>query len=172
HHVRVTGIRQTEGAFEITTEQGNRLSAKTVLLATGLKEVLPAIEGLETCYGKSVFSCPYCDGWELRDRPLVVISEGPPAFHLVKIVWNWSHDLLLCTNGQQPLTGEQHETLQKRGIEVVEDRITSLEGKEGQLERITFVTRESRSRVGGFVAPQLFQAAPFGDLLGCQMHGL
>jgi thioredoxin reductase len=171
-HAHVTAIRQTEGAFEITTEQGDRLSSKTVLLATGLKEVLPAIEGLHDYYGTSVFCCPYCDGWELRDRPLVVISEGPHTFHLVKVVWNWSHDLLLCTNGQQPLTGEQHATLRRLGIEVVEDRITALVGKDGQLERILFVTGESRSRVGGFVAPQLFQAAPFAERLGCEMNAL
>jgi thioredoxin reductase len=171
-HAQVTAIRQTEDAFEITTEQGDRLSSKTVLLATGLKEVLPVIEGLEAYYGKSVFCCPYCDGWERREQPLVVISEGPQTFHLVKVVWNWSHDLLLCTNGQQPLTGEQHATLRRLGIEVVEDRITALVGKDGQLERILFVTGESRSRVGGFVAPQLFQAAPFAELLGCEMNAL
>ena len=105
-HVRVTAIRHADASFEITTEKGDLLSAKTVLLATGLKELLPTIDGLHDYYGKSVFCCPYCDGWELRERPLVVISEGPHTFNLVKVVWNWSHDLLLCTNGHQLLTRE------------------------------------------------------------------
>jgi thioredoxin reductase len=169
-HVRVTAIRHADASFEITTEKGDLLSAKTVLLATGLKELLPTIDGLHDYYGKSVFCCPYCDGWELRERPLVVISEGPHTFNLVKVVWNWSHDLLLCTNGHQLLTREQQETLRQKGIQVVEDRITALVGKHGQLERIVFATREEKSREGGFVAPQLLQASPFGEVLGCEMN--
>lgn len=94
-----------------------------------------------------------CDGWELRDRPLVVISEGLYTFQLVKVVWNWSHDLLVCTNGHQVFTEEQRETLRKKGIEAVEDPITTLAGKQGQLERIVFANQEERSRAGGFVAP-------------------
>jgi thioredoxin reductase len=64
-HVRVTAIRKASDAFAITTEKGDVFSAKTVLLATGLKEILPPIDGLHDYYGKSVFCCPYCDGWEL-----------------------------------------------------------------------------------------------------------
>ncbi len=170
-HVRVTAIRQADVSFEITTEKGDWLSAKTVLLATGLKEILPTIDGLYDYYGKSVFSCPYCDGWELKEKPLVVIAEeGPQAFHLAKIVWNWSHDLLICTNGHQILTEAQRETLRKKGIQVVKDRITALVGKQGQLERIVFATQEERRREGGFVASQLLQASPFGEVLGCEMN--
>lgn len=170
-HVRVTGIRHANDSFEITTEKGDRLSAKTVLLATGLKEILPTIDGLHDYYGKSVFSCPYCDGWELKEKPLVVIAEeGQQAFHMAKIVWNWSHDLLLCTNGHQILTGAQRDTLRKKGIQVVEDRITALVGKHGQLERIAFATQEEKRREGGFVASQLLQASPFGEVLGCEMN--
>jgi thioredoxin reductase len=170
--VRVTALRKASDAFDITTEKGDVFSAKTILLATGLKEILPTIEGLHDYYGKSVFCCPYCDGWELRDRPLVVISEGPHTFHLVKVVWNWSHDLLVCTNGRQVLTQEQQETLHQKGIQVVEDRITALLGKQGQLERIVFATQEERARRGGFVAPRLLQASPFEEELGCEMKAL
>ncbi|HEX4205325.1 MAG TPA: NAD(P)/FAD-dependent oxidoreductase [Ktedonobacteraceae bacterium] len=170
--VRVIGLRRADNAFEITTEKGFRFSAQTVLLATGLKEILPTIDGLHDYYGKSVFSCPYCDGWELKDRPLVVISERPQTFHLVKVVWNWSHDLLVCTNGRQVLTKEQHDMLRQKGIEVVEDRITALIGKGGQLERVVFATQGARARRGGFVASQLLQASPFGEVLGCQMNAM
>ncbi|HKV59732.1 MAG TPA: NAD(P)/FAD-dependent oxidoreductase [Ktedonobacteraceae bacterium] len=171
-HVRVTAIRHADASFEITTEERDMFSAKTVLLATGLKEILPTIDGLHDYYGKSLFSCPYCDGWELRDRPLVVISERPQTFHLVKVVWNWSHDLLVCTNGHQVFTEEQQEALDKKGIEVVEDRITALVGEHGQLERIVFATQEARARRGGFVGSQLLQASPFGESLGCEMNGM
>ncbi len=171
-HVRVTAIRRADTSFEITTVKGDLFFAKTVLLATGLKEILPTIAGLYDYYGKSLFCCPYCDGWELRDRPLVVISEGPHTFNLVKVVWNWSHDLLVCTNGHQPLPREQQETLRQKGIQVVEDRITALVGMHGQLERIVFATQEERRSEGGFVAPQLLHASPFGEVLGCEMNAV
>jgi thioredoxin reductase len=168
--VRVTAMRKASGAFEITTEKGDVFSVKTVLLATGLKEILPPIDGLHDYYGKSVFCCPYCDGWELRDKPLVIISEGPYTFHLVKVIWNWSHDLLVCTNGHQVLDSEQQAALHRKGIEVVEDRITTLVGKGGQLEQVVFATQGAHARRGGFVAPRLLQASPFGEELGCEMN--
>jgi thioredoxin reductase len=170
--VRVTALRRTENAFEITTKPGDRFFAKTLLLATGLKEILPPIDGLQDYYGKSLFSCPYCDGWELRDQPLVIISEQPHTFHLVKAVWNWSHDLLVCTNGHQVLAKEEHDLLRQKGIEVVEDRMTALLGKQGQLEQVVFATQGERARRGGFVASQLLQASPFGEELGCQMNAM
>jgi len=168
--VRVTAMRKASGAFAITTEKGDVFSVKTVLLATGLKEILPPIDGLHDYYGKSVFCCPYCDGWELRDKPLVIISEGPHTFHLVKVIWNWSHDLLVCTNGHQVLDSEQQAALRRKGIEVVEDRITTLVGKGGQLEQVVFATQGAHARRGGFVAPRLLQASPFGEELGCEMN--
>ena len=170
--VRVTAIRHADDAFAIIAEQGDVFSAKTVLLAIGLKEILPPIDGLHDYYGKSVFCCPYCDGWELRDKPLVVISEGLQTFQLVKVVWNWSHDLLVCTNGHQALDSAQQATLRRKGIGVVEDRITTLVGKGGQLERVVFATQGAHARRGGFVAPQLLQASPFGEELGCEMNAM
>jgi thioredoxin reductase len=91
---------------------------------------------------------------------------------MAKLVWNWSHDLLVCTNGHQVLIKEQHDLLCQKGIEVVEDRITALIGKQGQLEQVVFATQGERARRGGFVAPQLLQASPFGEELGCQMNAM
>jgi hypothetical protein len=72
---------------------------------------------------------------------LVVISEGERTFHMAKIVWNWSRDLLICTNGRHVLTSEQKEVLRQKEIPVVEDRMSALVGKHGQLERIVFARK-------------------------------
>jgi thioredoxin reductase len=171
--MRINGVSTREGWFELVADNGEVMQARTIMLATGLKEILPAIDGIHDYYGKSLFSCPYCDGWELKDQPLMVIAEeGQRAFHMAKLVWNWSHDLLVCTNGHQVLTKEQHDMLRQKGIEVVEDRITALLGKQGQLEQVVFATQGERARRGGFVASQLLQAAPFGEELGCQMNAM
>ena len=65
-----------ETAFELVAQDGEKFRATNVILAAGLRETLPAVEGIYTYYGKSLFNCPYCDGWELRDKPLVIIAES------------------------------------------------------------------------------------------------
>src|SRR5260370_39696163 len=143
------------------------------MVAAGLREKRPVRGGIQEYYGKSVFSCPYCDGWELKEKPLVVIAEeGQPAFHMAKVVWNWSRDVLVCTNSHASLTQEQKETLQRNEIQVVEDTITALVGKNGMLERVMFASHEESTRQGGFVVPQWSQASGFGALLGCDMDAL
>jgi thioredoxin reductase len=170
---RITDVRNHEGLFELGASNGAVVRARTIILATGLKEILPAIVDIHDYYGKSVFSCPYCDGWELKEKPLIVIAEeGQQAFHMAKIVWNWSRDVLVCTNGHASLTQEQKETLQRNEIQVVEDTITALVGKNGMLERVMFASHEESTRQGGFVVPQRSQASGFGALLGCDMNAL
>lgn len=172
---RVMDVRRhqdgEESGFTLVADDGATAQARTIILATGLRESLPAIPGIRDYYGKSLFSCPYCDGWELRDRPLVVIAEdGQRAFHLAKIVWNWSQDLMLCTNGHTILSAEQKTILQRNGIQVVEDAITALVGRNGMLERVIFASREASAREGGFVVSALSQASEFGAQLGCEMN--
>jgi thioredoxin reductase len=89
---------------------------------------------------------------------------------MAKNVWNWSRDVLVCTNGRATLTQEQKEALQKKEIQVVEERITALGGPRGMLERVVFATHEESARQGGFVVPQWSQASPFGALLGCDTN--
>jgi thioredoxin reductase len=171
--MRINEVSKHEGWFELVADNGEVVQARTIILATGLKETLPAIDGIHDYYGKSLFSCPYCDGWELKDQPLMVIAEeGQRAFHLAKLVWNWSRDLLVCTNGHALLTTEQREMLRKKEIQVVEDRITALVGEKGMLERVVFASHEAIARRGGFVASQVLQASPFGEELGCQMNAM
>ena len=79
-------------------------AADRILLATGLKEVLPNVPYISRYYGISLFSCPYCDGYELINQPLAIISEGRNAIALVTTVSQWSSKLHLFTNGKFNLT--------------------------------------------------------------------
>lgn len=166
---KVTEIRQSEAGFQVTTSNGVTYEARTVILAAGLKESLPSIPGIQKFYGKSLFSCPYCDGWELRDQPLAVISEGSNLFQLAKVVYNWSKDVLVCTNGKGSLNAQQIGMLGQRGIQVAHHRIRALEGEAGRLNRVVFENGSEVKRVGGFVTPSWDQAASFGESLGCAM---
>ncbi len=168
--VRVVSVTRQEGYFEAVTEQGERFQAKTILLATGLKDVLPVIEGIHDYYGKSLFACPYCDGWERRDQPLVVISDSMSPYHVAKVVWNWSRDLLVCTNGQALLTAEEKESLERNKIQVVEDKIVALVGENGMLEKVVFAEQGESMRTGGFVGGWPVQASALGADLGCEIN--
>jgi thioredoxin reductase len=161
-------------SFELlTSENDERYQSKTIIIATGLKDVLPNIENISDYYGKSLFHCPYCDGCELRDKPLVVIiGEQVQGFHFIQTIYNWSKDLIVCTNGEAFQNSAQKDFLQNKGIKIIEHKIKNFEGKNGQIEKIVFENGESVLRKGCFVMPQLIQASDFGKQLGCQYNPL
>jgi thioredoxin reductase len=170
HQVRVVEASKHDAYFEVATREGERFQAKMILLATGLKDVLPEIDGIHDYYGKSLFACPYCDGWERRDQPLVVISDSMSPFHVAKVVWNWSRDLLVCTNGHALLTTEEKESLERNKIQVVEDKIAALVGEKGMLEKVVFASQGESVRTGGFVGGWPVLASSLGTDLGCEIN--
>lgn len=167
---KVVGVKMERGVFALVTARGDVYHARTILIATGLKENLPAIKGLQDCYGKSLFSCPYCDGWELRDKPLVVISEAPQADHLARLVHNWSRDLIVCTNGSKKMDAQQRKGLSMKGIQVYDEIINRLSSDKGMLKTIVFADGSTIERSGGFISPQWSHAVNFSEALGCSLN--
>ena len=163
-----------ELSFELVTSENVRYQSKTIIISTGLKDVLPSIDNISDYYGKSLFHCPYCDGYELRDKPLVVIiGEQVQGFHFIQTIYNWSKDLVVCTNnGEAFENSAQKSLLQNKGIKIIESKIKNFVGKNGQIEKIIFENGQSVLREGGFVMPQLIQASDFGKQLGCQYNPL
>ncbi|WP_026582480.1 NAD(P)/FAD-dependent oxidoreductase [Bacillus sp. J33] len=167
---RIINIKKENRTFLIFSEDGHSYRTRKVLLSTGLKDVLPRIEGIHHFYGTSLFNCPFCDGWELRDRAIVVIGEDERVFHMTKMASNWSKDLVVCTNGKNILSTEQREVLNKRKIKVIEDKIVTLQGNKGRLKKIQFKNGKEIEREGGFVSTELKQATSFPQTLGCAMN--
>lgn len=167
---KVQTVNKDDQQFIVRTEDGKVYKAKKVILATGLKEILPNVQQINQFYGSSIFSCPFCDGWELRDRPLAIIAENIRAFHMTKIVYNWSKDLIVCTNGHQILSNEQKNILESKGIKTYEQEITSLFGENGNLEKIKFYDGTIVTRNGGFIAPESEQTSSIGQSLGCELN--
>ena len=149
------------------------INQRPIIISTGLKDVLPEIDNISEYYGKSLFNCPYCDGWELRDKPLVVIiGEQIQGFHFVQTIYNWPKDLIVCTNGKFILNSEQKRLIQNKGIKIIENKIRSFEGKNVQMEKIHFENGDSAIRKGGFVLPQPIQASDLAKKLGCEYNSL
>src|SRR5690625_49118 len=162
---RVHRINKENSLFKVETESGKVYSAKKIILATGFQEVLPDIPQVKDFYGKSLFNCPFCDGWELRDRPLAVITDDPKALHLAKLVSNWTDDLIVFTNGKEVISPEEQELLKSKDIRINEKKIAAFIGEEGMLEKIQFEDGTSVLREGGFITTEWIQAASFKSSL-------
>jgi thioredoxin reductase len=169
----IFSITKKEQLFELVTSDKELYQSKTIIISTVLKDVLPDIENIVDYYGKSLFNCPYCDGWELRDKPLVVIiEEQTQGFHFIQTVYHWSKDLIVCTNGKSILNAKQKRLIQNKGIKIIENKIKNFEGKDGQMEKIHFESGDSVIRKGGFVGPQPVQASDFAKKLGYEYNSL
>src|SRR5690606_31894012 len=111
-HDEIVGVERRDGGFEVSPGGGGREPARIVLLATGVRDDLPAVPGLADCYGITVHHCPYCDGWEERDRTLAVIGSGRPAAGLALALKTWSASVTLCSNGRARLSQAQRDQLE------------------------------------------------------------
>jgi thioredoxin reductase len=132
----VNSVSRKKSIFELVTSKRERYQSRTIIISTGLKDVLPSIDGIHDYYGKSLFHCPYCDGWELRDKPLIVIiGEQVQAFHFIQTIYNWSRDLIVCTNGNPFQNSNQKGFLINKGIRIIEYKIKKFAGKNGQMEK-------------------------------------
>lgn len=162
----VNEITRTDDGFAVVLSSGEQLYARKLILAVGLKEELPDIEGIHDFYGKSLFNCPFCDGWEHRDQRLVLVVDNPHLFHVTKLLYNWSKQLTVCTNGSQLLTEEQRTELQQKGIQLNETKVAKFTGSNGLLEQVHFTDGSYIDCDAGLIAPTLVANTAFQQTLG------
>lgn len=132
-----SAIKTAEG-FQVTVSGGNEFTGKKLIFATGIKDVLPEIKGLPTCWGKTVLHCPYCHGYEVRFEPTGILGNGDYGFEFSALISNWTNDLTLFTNGKSTLTKAQTEKLNTHGISIIEKEIAEFEHVGGRLQRVNF----------------------------------
>lgn len=158
-----------ENGFEISTESGEVFSARKVLFATGVKDLLPEIKGFADCWGISVLHCPYCHGYEVKNERTAIIANGEMAFEYAKLISNWTKDLRLCTNGKSTLTLDQVEVLKKHGITLFEDEIEAFEHTNGYVEYIIFKNDEKTAVKAVYMKPPFEQHCTLPEVLGCDL---
>ncbi len=163
----VTDTRCVENGFEITIND-EVVSTRKLLLATGVVDRLPDIDGLKSLYGRSVFHCPYCDGWELRDQPIAIYGREDRGSGLALELTGWSRDLVVCTDGPATFSADDRDQLAELNIAVREERISRLEGSDGQLERIIFAKGDALPRRGMFFNTGQDQRCDLAAKLGCE----
>lgn len=159
-----------DGRFHVTTADGRRFSSKKLLLATGVADNVPEIPGLRELYGKSVFHCPYCDGYEVRDQPLAVYGCDERGYGLALELLGWSKDVVLVSDGPCGVDAQGLARLAKHRIAVREEKVVRLEGRDGRLERIIFDQGEPLERRALFFTTGQTQRSHLADSLGCEFN--
>ena len=161
--------RESEGMFRVVLNRKRFEVGRKMLIATGVRDQLPALPRIDEFWGKSVHQCPYCDGWELRGKPIAVYGKRTRGLEMARAMTAWTSDIALCTDGPAGLKRDDLKHLERNGIELIEERIAELAGKNGQLHAIVFRSgRRLPRRALFFDTPSLSQVQ-IARKLGCQI---
>ncbi len=167
-HANVIGATPIgDGTFEVQLADGSVEQARRLILATGLVDELPPVDGLAELWGHGVFHCPYCHGFEVRDSALAVLGAEQPVVHLALHLARFSRDVVLCTNAAGELDAETRALLATQGVTVRDESIARLEGSGDGLQRIVFAGGEMLDRDAMFCSSRLRQRSDLPAQLGC-----
>jgi thioredoxin reductase len=164
-----TGAFKRTKGFEIQTQEGERFTAKKILLATGIKDMMPDIPGFAECWGITVLHCPYCHGYEVRHQKTGVLANGDSGFELASLISNWTDDLALYTNGRSTLSEAQTNKLQRHKINIVETEIALLEHHNGNIRNIQMRDGTGRSAKALYARLPFVQHSDVQQSLGCEL---
>lgn len=167
--VEVMDAARQEQLFDLALADGSHVETRKLLLCTGMVDELPDTPGFRDLWGRGVYTCPHCDGWEHRDQPLAVHGCGSAAMTLALELLAWSGDLVLCTNGPSELSLDDMGRLARNGIQVIEEHIARLEGNKGGLEAVRFVTGRVLRRQALFLRSREHQGSDLRQRLGCEL---
>ena len=165
-HCAVEDVEPVRDGFLVTPADGAPVRAHALVLAHGLRYDPPPLPGIEALWGRSVFHCAFCDGWEVRDRPLAFHGSGPAAVRSALVLASWSNDVVLCTDGAPDPGGD---VLAAAGVRVRTEPIARLAGHDGSLEQIEFSEGPSERRKALFVSTRRDQPNGLAAALGCEL---
>jgi thioredoxin reductase len=160
---------KTVTGFELTLQLGKNVTGKKLVFATGIKDQLPDIPGLSSCWGISVVHCPYCHGYEYRDKKTAILGNGEAAMHYALLVSNLTKDLTILTNGKQDFSEDQMAKLRKHAISVVESEVAAVEHKDGQIQNVVLRDGKRMSFEAVYYKPAFKQHSEIPERLGCEI---
>ena len=163
---------KTEKGFIITTESGKEFLTKKLIFATGIKDIMPDIKGFPDCWGISVVHCPYCHGYELRNKKTGILANGERAFHLVSLVHNLTKDLSVLTSGKADFENHQLEKFKKHNIEIIEAEVQEIVHSNGHIGNLIFENGEEIAFEGIYAALPFEQHSFLPSSLGCEITEL
>ena len=168
----VTGARQEGGHFALTLGSGDEVRGRRLLIATGVIDELPAIAGLRALWGRSIFPCPYCDGWEVRGKRLAVYGPLPDVTSLGRALTGWSRRVTIITNGGEEACtrDDAAATFAPSGVDVVCGPVRRFAEADDGTTTIHLADGRSLSADAVFVEAGQRQRTPLIEALGCVLN--
>jgi thioredoxin reductase len=163
---QVVGGERLDSGFVLELADGSRETARRVLLATGMEYRYPSLPGIAERWGRSVFHCPFCHGWEVRGRPLAVLDRGATGAQRAILLRAWSEEVTLLSDGPAELDAEQAGRLRAAGVAVDERPVAGLRGPEDTLTAVVFADGGEHPCHGLLVPVTLHQRSPLAEQLG------
>jgi thioredoxin reductase len=155
--------------FEVETDNGEGFGAMRLVLATGVRDILPDVQGLAAQWGKRVLHCPYCHGYEVAGGPLGVLATGPMSLHQAELISDWG-DVTLFANGMFEPDGDQAQALEKRNIRFEPAKVSEVQD-DGSGCLVVRLDGDRRASVRAlFIAPRNVMASPLAEQLGCALN--
>jgi len=151
----VEGVEPLESAGSgfAVTHRGGAVTTRTVLIATGLREVLPKLPTLRAFYGTSIHSCMECDGYEYADRPIALIGHTDDLAERALLLSQWSRDLIVFTQGIGHVSEADEAMLSERGVRVDRREVADVAGDRDGLNGVVLADGETIPRDAAFVRP-------------------
>jgi thioredoxin reductase len=148
---RVEQVEGTQSAFAVRLTE-KTVSARRLLLCTGMIDELPPIDGFRELWGRSIFACPYCHGWEIQDRRFACLATSPDMLAFAIFLRGWTSDVVALTHGPADIEEPLLAQLSAAGVPVESQRIARLVG-DGHLQRVEFESGDSLERDVLFAHP-------------------
>ncbi|EGG49628.1 thioredoxin reductase [Streptomyces griseoaurantiacus M045] len=164
----VSGVREADGSFTLALGDGRRERARSVVLAPGTDYRYPRVPGMDERWGRTVFHCPFCRGWEVRGRTLGVLASGAVGVHGALNLRAWSERVTLLTHGRE-LSAQEHERLAAGGVAVDERPLAALDGPGTALRSLTFADGGELPLDALLVKTILHQRSPLARGLGASL---
>jgi thioredoxin reductase len=165
---RVRSAAKVGDAFDVTVDDGSIMTARRLLVATGLVDELPNIPGLRERWGRDVLHCPYCHGWEVRDQAVGVLATEPRAMHMALLFRQLTSDVVLFTHTAPELTDEESEALAARDIRIIAGVVESIEVEDDRLSGVRLQDGTVVARQAVVVTPRFVARSEVLSSLGIQ----
>ncbi len=167
HHGNCYDLMGEEGSFEVSIDGGKTVVGRRVVLATGLRDIVPDIPGFKECWGKTIVHCPYCHGYELSDRKTGILVPANQAVELAKLISNWTNELQLFLIGNESLVTEDVDLILDKGIDIVNKSVCQVAHEHGTISHL-IMEDDSQEKIDVLYARlDTEQRVSFVKTMGC-----
>ncbi|WP_336514440.1 NAD(P)/FAD-dependent oxidoreductase [Pollutibacter soli] len=164
-----TACFKTERGFGVQIHNGEEFTARKLVFATGIRDIMPSIPGFAESWGISVLHCPYCHGYEVRHQQTGIFANGDTAYELSSLISNWTNNLTVYTNGKSTLTEQQQTKLTAHSIKIIESEISKLENINGYIQNILFTNGTNASLRAMYARLPFVQHTSIPQESGCEL---